>query len=103
MEPMNITLNISPENIERLITAVERVATAAEHLAFPMQVVEPKPYPATDWMESSNAQSRAVEEEERREEQGFGPAYERKLEAAAIDLLKRAGLEPPPSHNRDGD
>jgi len=95
---LNITL--PSDVVERLVLALERIADAVELIAGPV-VPEPSftPYPALDWQESSNAQSRAVEEEERREAQGFGPEYERKLEAAAISILKRTGLEQPPRPN----
>ena len=82
---MNININIAPELVERLVFALERLASAAERIAGPIvPIEEPKPFDPTLWMESSNALSRQIEEEDRQEAAGFGPSYQRDLERQAV-------------------
>lgn len=80
---MNINLNIPIELVERIAKALEQIAYSAARIAGPDIKIEVKPYPVEMWGSSSNAQSRQIEEEERREATGFGPSYERDLEARA--------------------
>ena len=85
---LNITL---PESfLTRYLSAIERLATAAERIAGPVVVpAPPEPFAPTLWMESSNAQSRQVELEEAQEVAGFGHSYQTEIERFA------------PAHHRD--
>ena len=82
---MNINLTLPEGSIERLVSALERIALAAEKLAGPMIDYEaPKPFDRSLWGYSDNATSRQVEQDERREATGYGPDYERAIEYAAF-------------------
>lgn len=82
---MNINLNVPVSLMERIAMALEKIAWHAERLVPPEISLDPRPYPSTDWMESSNALSREIEAEEAREAEGFGPEYERELESAVFN------------------
>jgi hypothetical protein len=83
---VNITLNLPVEFLERLMFHVERIANAVERIAGPMvEYPPPKPYPATMWGTTSNAESIRIEEEERQEATGYGPSYQREIVARAAE------------------
>ena len=74
---MNITLNIPEGFLAEFMDCMRRITMAAERIAGPPIVLdEPKPFSSSDWMESSNAYSRQIEEEERQEALGYGPSYQ---------------------------
>jgi hypothetical protein len=93
---MNININIAPELVERLTFALERLANAAERIAGPIiPIEEPKPFDPTLWMESSNALSRQIEEEDRQEAIGYGPTYQSEIEERARTAQRPPnGLDP---------
>ena len=94
---MNITVNLPIELFERLASALESIARSADRIAGPVITSEaPKPFDPTLWMESSNALSRQIEEEERQETAGFGPSYQRDIESQAARAQR-----PPNGPNHD--
>jgi hypothetical protein len=92
---MNINVHLPEGSIDRLLKAVERIADAAERFVGPaVPVIKPEPFDRSLWGYTDNATSRQVEEEERRAEAGFGPDYERALEAAAFSSTDQSGDKP---------
>jgi hypothetical protein len=81
---VNITVNLPEAFLTKLMFHVERIATAVERIAGPeIRIEPPKPYPATMWGTTSNAESIRIEEEERQEATGYGPSYQREIVAKA--------------------
>lgn len=81
---MNINITLPESFLTRYLSAIERLATAAERIAGPVTVpAPPEPFSPTLWMESSNAQSREIEIEEAQEASGFGHSYQAEIERFA--------------------
>ena len=77
---MNITLNVPESFLAEFMDCMRRIMMAAERVAGPPIVLdEPRPFAPTDWMESSNAYSRQIEEEESQEALGYGPSYQAEI------------------------
>lgn len=96
---MNINITLPESFLSRYLSAIERLASAAERIAGPpvdpevvAKQAEFKPYPPSMWETMTNAKLLSIEEEERQEALGYGSAYQQQFEAVAKQ--QRSTLSP---------
>ena len=83
---MNINLNIPIALVERIATALERLALATERIAGPIiEPTQPQPFSPDYWGTSSTAQSLQTEEEDRWAAKGYDAEYQQRFVSALSD------------------